>query len=263
MSKESQAATETDGGSEMATSADTGSKPGLIKLSTWVERTFKDKPSMVTARRWARTGAISPKPELHGRDYYVVPTAVHIQTRRLSKQSGVGLLEFVLALTLSLVVVTGVVGFSNVAINSSKIQDEASRLRTLADKLEDSFVASTSNYSSLATNGNTFVVNNIGLQSVFDVSGSTLRGSYAPVSVGSTSDGPGGAANSAYSISYAASSLDTSNCINLVTAAASRFKVVKIGSSVAKSAADAGPDMAIVSNACVLNGQVSFIGYIN
>lgn len=235
---------------------------GLIKLRTWVEMTFSDKPSMGTVRRWARTGAISPQPQLHGRDYFVLPTAVHMQRRRgPAKQSGVGLLEFVLALTLSLVLAASVLALYRVSSNSEKVRDEASRLMTLADKIEDAFVSSTGNYASLATNGNLFIVGNIGLQSVFTINGTTLTGVYAPVTIGVTTDGPSGLANSAYSISYAASSLSSDTCINLVNAAAQRFRVIKIGTYVAKAATATSPDPAIVTDACVLSGQVSFIGY--
>lgn len=250
-----------------ATSVQVGNEPvqvGLIKLRTWVEMMFTDKPSMVTARRWARTGAISPQPELHGRDYYVQPTAVHIQKRRTpspSKQGGIGLLEFVLALTLGLVLTGSVLALGRIALNAEKVRDEASRLSTLADKIEDAFITSTANYANLATNGNTFIVNNIGLQSVFSISGTTMTGAYAPITVTATSDGPGGVANSAYSISYAATSLSSDTCINLVNSAAQRFRVVKIGAYVAKAATAASPDAAVVTDACVLGGQVSFIGY--
>jgi hypothetical protein len=47
-----------------------------ISLETWLVLTYgDDAPTLDTARRWAREGKIYPKPEKHGRAYFVVPEA--------------------------------------------------------------------------------------------------------------------------------------------------------------------------------------------
>ena len=47
-----------------------------IPLEKWAESVYgEDAPSLYTLRRWARDGNISPKPEKHGRTYFVVPGA--------------------------------------------------------------------------------------------------------------------------------------------------------------------------------------------
>jgi hypothetical protein len=43
-----------------------------IRLEEWLERAYEEPwPSLLTARRWARTGHIWPPAEKHGRAYYV------------------------------------------------------------------------------------------------------------------------------------------------------------------------------------------------
>lgn len=53
--------------------------PPNIRLEEWLKRTYgEQKPSLLTARRWARSGNIYPAPEKHGRAYYVRPDARYI-----------------------------------------------------------------------------------------------------------------------------------------------------------------------------------------
>jgi hypothetical protein len=48
----------------------------LISLKRWLVNVYgDDAPSIDTARRWVRAGKILPKPEKHGRDYFVHPDA--------------------------------------------------------------------------------------------------------------------------------------------------------------------------------------------
>lgn len=50
-----------------------------IRLEEWLERAYaKPRPSLLTARRWAREGKIWPAAEKHGRAYYVQPHARYI-----------------------------------------------------------------------------------------------------------------------------------------------------------------------------------------
>lgn len=57
--------------------------PKLILLSRWLNDTYgDDKPTMDTARRWAREGLITPAPVKHGRDYYIKPNAVYCEKEK-------------------------------------------------------------------------------------------------------------------------------------------------------------------------------------
>ena len=48
----------------------------LISLEDWAASVYGGKaPSLYTLRRWARDGNIQPKPEKHGRTYFVVSGA--------------------------------------------------------------------------------------------------------------------------------------------------------------------------------------------
>lgn len=46
-----------------------------ITLATWLERTYDDacRPTINTARAWARTGKLDPPAVKEGREYYVEP----------------------------------------------------------------------------------------------------------------------------------------------------------------------------------------------
>jgi predicted site-specific integrase-resolvase len=47
-----------------------------VLLSTWAARNYgSDAPHPRTLLRWVKAGKIQPKPERHGRDYYVSPEA--------------------------------------------------------------------------------------------------------------------------------------------------------------------------------------------
>lgn len=47
-----------------------------VRLETWLAQTYgNDAPDIATARRWCRDGKIYPRPEKHGRAYYVHPEA--------------------------------------------------------------------------------------------------------------------------------------------------------------------------------------------
>jgi len=52
--------------------------PKFITLEEWARRTYAEGgPNINTLRRWAREARILPRPEKHGRQYYVVPEAVY------------------------------------------------------------------------------------------------------------------------------------------------------------------------------------------
>lgn len=216
---------------------------------------------MITARRWAREGRIQPKPVLHGNVYYVQSGASYVP-RRLNKQSGMTLIEMILVMAIGMVAVAGILSFGSIAMDDAKISNELSRLRTVADRVESAFGGRTANYGLLTTNGNAFIVNNIGLQAVYEVSGTNIRGSFSNVTFGTTNDGPSAGAASAYSITYAAGDLSKSTCLSLVTGVGSRFKVIRIGGVTAKTANSSSADAAIATNACIAGGAVSFISYI-
>lgn len=49
-----------------------------ITLQEWAARKFSKPPHVNTLRRWADDGTIVPKPVKMGREFYVLPTARHI-----------------------------------------------------------------------------------------------------------------------------------------------------------------------------------------
>jgi len=55
------------------------SAPKKITLEAWLDATYGEgAPAILTARRWCREGRIYPKPEKHGRAYYLAPDARYI-----------------------------------------------------------------------------------------------------------------------------------------------------------------------------------------
>lgn len=59
------------------------SAPKKISLETWAAQVYgDDAPHRNTLRRWAREGHLYPKPEKHGRSYYVAPHARYIDPKK-------------------------------------------------------------------------------------------------------------------------------------------------------------------------------------
>lgn len=49
-----------------------------ITLREWARRSYGEAaPCDTTLRRWANSGRIQPKPEIHGRAYFVEPSATY------------------------------------------------------------------------------------------------------------------------------------------------------------------------------------------
>lgn len=236
----------------------------FLKLSSWLSQTYKDKdaPSIRTARLWARSGLIEPKPEKHGRDYFVHPNARYVHTLR-QKQRGLTLVELTLGLVIGSIIVAGAIAYGGIVIRDSRIADESSRLKTLATRIDNAFAGRIANYSLLATNGNQFVINNIGLQGIFTVSGTSIKGTFGDISIGTGTDGPSAAANSSYRITYASGLLDRGQCLSLVTSAGPHFQVAYVGASKVKAADKANVDVDLANTACTAGGAVIFAGYIN
>lgn len=54
-----------------------------VTLTTWAALCYPDNPpAPVTLRRWARNGNIYPAPEMHGREYRVLPDAFYIKPNK-------------------------------------------------------------------------------------------------------------------------------------------------------------------------------------
>lgn len=54
--------------------------PKLITLERWAQRVYgDDAPSQQTLQRWAREARIKPRPQKHGRTFYVAPDAEYVQ----------------------------------------------------------------------------------------------------------------------------------------------------------------------------------------
>lgn len=50
----------------------------LLTLLQWAGEHYETPPSLSTLRRWAREGRIYPAPEMHGKEYKVLPDASYI-----------------------------------------------------------------------------------------------------------------------------------------------------------------------------------------
>lgn len=58
----------------------------LITLEAWSRAEYgDDAPHVATLWRWVREGKILPKPEKHGRQYFVLPTARYVKNPRASR----------------------------------------------------------------------------------------------------------------------------------------------------------------------------------
>ena len=64
---------------------------GLVTLDTWIEINYEEpRPSSYTARRWVKNGNITPRPQKHGRSYYLRPDA---QYRKVAPGSRTRLID--------------------------------------------------------------------------------------------------------------------------------------------------------------------------
>lgn len=50
----------------------------LLTLLQWADANYEKPPSLSTLRRWTREGRIYPAPELHGKEYKVIPEACYV-----------------------------------------------------------------------------------------------------------------------------------------------------------------------------------------
>jgi excisionase-like protein len=58
----------------------------LTTLEAWSHAEYgENAPCIATLRRWVREGKILPKPEKHGRTYYVMPTARYVKNAARSR----------------------------------------------------------------------------------------------------------------------------------------------------------------------------------
>lgn len=53
-------------------------EPEYVTLQEWAAMKFSRPPHANTLRRWARDGTIVPQPVKMGREFYVVPSARHV-----------------------------------------------------------------------------------------------------------------------------------------------------------------------------------------
>lgn len=57
-----------------------------ITLEAWALAEYgDDAPCIATLRRWAREGKVLPKPEKHGRTYYIEPGARYVKNPKGSR----------------------------------------------------------------------------------------------------------------------------------------------------------------------------------
>ena len=60
-------------------------EPRLITLDEWRKRVYGGAVGLNTARRWCREGKILPRPQKHGRSYFLSPDAVYTDPAHLPK----------------------------------------------------------------------------------------------------------------------------------------------------------------------------------
>ena len=57
-------------------------KMRLITLDEWVKRRYVSQPPHInTVRKWAKTGKIQPRPQRHGKCYYVEESAIYVDKK--------------------------------------------------------------------------------------------------------------------------------------------------------------------------------------
>lgn len=54
----------------------------LMNLQEWAAQTYTHPPSLSTLRRWVREGRIYPSPEIHGKEYKLIPESVYVDPRK-------------------------------------------------------------------------------------------------------------------------------------------------------------------------------------
>ena len=58
----------------------------LLTLESWAAAEYgDDAPCATTLRRWVKEGHISPRPEKHGRAFFVKPGAVYVPTAAMHR----------------------------------------------------------------------------------------------------------------------------------------------------------------------------------
>ncbi len=60
--------------------------PKLLNLQEWASEIYSTPPSLSTLRRWVREGRIYPAPELHGKEYRLLPDAVYVDIKKKKYQ---------------------------------------------------------------------------------------------------------------------------------------------------------------------------------
>lgn len=177
-----------------------------------------------------------------------------------SRQAGVTLVELMMVIAVGATIVIAAMTAGFIAFRSSRVSDEASRLQTLSSKIQSAFSARYGNYS-LVTNA--WVLANMSIASSFTVSGTTISGAFAPITLSAGSDN--GGANTSYEITYAGGKLSAADCLNLATSVASAFPVIVIGGQTVQSSAVGAlaTNMTAAANACKLAGNtVVFASWI-
>jgi len=58
----------------------------LLNLQEWASRVYETPPSLSTLRRWAREGRIYPAPEIHGKEYKVIPDAIYVSPSKKNQR---------------------------------------------------------------------------------------------------------------------------------------------------------------------------------
>lgn len=64
-----------------------------IPLQRWADQHFEPTPTLRTLRRWARKGHIHPQPQLVGRQYRVLETAVYMPQRQAGRMPNLTVLD--------------------------------------------------------------------------------------------------------------------------------------------------------------------------
>ncbi|WP_413722657.1 excisionase [Sodalis sp. RH24] len=54
----------------------------LLNLQEWANEVYSTPPSLSTLRRWVREGRIYPAPELHGKEYRIIPGAIYVDPKK-------------------------------------------------------------------------------------------------------------------------------------------------------------------------------------
>lgn len=166
---------------------------------------------------------------------------------RRARNAGIGLLEFILALVLSLVLLFGVLSLYKSSSQSSQVASETSALQALTVGVKALYPGSAT-YTGLSAD----MLIKANKVPTTMINGTALKHAWGDaVTVGPD------AVNGGYNVTYA--NVPTSACIELVSAVGVNYNKATVGATVVKSPTSTSVDVAATTTACSAGAAVNVI----